>query len=122
MSKEKAISQVMDLLDVVDSNENSLFTHSVGHMWVVDGYITRNKTHYYSDGSTIIESQNLVNCNWGWGVHEKNGYYISGAFDARYNSSFTAGNGEIDITTYSQQFGATYNFAYCLTMLPNVNK
>ncbi|MDR2774839.1 MAG: hypothetical protein LBC19_08880 [Tannerella sp.] len=53
----------------------------------------------------------------------KNGYYISGAFDAGYNSSGTAGKGEqLDVTTYSQQYGDSYNYVYDITILPNVDK
>ena len=52
----------------------------------------------------------------------KNGYYISGAFDARLNSSETAGIGEIFLSTYSQEYGERYNYAYNIMMLPNVSK
>lgn len=49
-----------------------------GHAWVIDGYIKRN---YSSSKGTILQSQTLVHCNWGW-AGKSNGYFASGMFNA----------------------------------------
>ena len=56
--------------------------HSTGHMWLLDGWLTQQRTvskllqgkmtHY-------TETRELVHCNWGWGGYG-DGYFVPGYF------------------------------------------
>ena len=92
---QKKYSADFDSIMVDISNERPVFMvgeretsqGNKGHAWVVDGvaikslYLERG----HGGGSTIIKlTQNLIHCNWGW-YGDKNGYFIIGAFQNRYN-------------------------------------
>lgn len=59
-----------------------------GHAWVIDGYLKRQEIMKMMDAntgsvtSTIMQTQTLVHCNWGW-QGMSNGYFASGIFDLR---------------------------------------
>ncbi len=57
---------------------------SVGHAWVIDGYLKQVRTKYYMHDSSIfseeLEGRCLMHCNFGWSGGS-NGYYVSGIFN-----------------------------------------
>lgn len=61
-----------------------------GHAWLVDGYITQERTRKVINretNETISENREtrlLVHCNWGWGGY-RDGYFYPGVFES-YNS------------------------------------
>lgn len=60
--------------------------HTSGHIWLLDGWLTRERTvHVLLQGKMTAhkETQELVHCNWGW-EGAGNGYFVPGYF--RVNS------------------------------------
>ncbi len=86
-----------------------------GHAWVIDGYTKRSRpvTRYVRTSTkttktTSTQTEEYVNCNWGWGATD-NGWYLNKVFDT--NKS--------DITLKS---GTERYYQYKLKILPDVSK
>lgn len=56
--------------------------HSTGHMWLLDGWLTQQRTvSKLLEGKMtyFTETRELVHCNWGWGGLG-DGYFVPGYF------------------------------------------
>lgn len=80
-----------------------IFSHtvkkvSVGHVWVIDGYVKTRQTVTYIDTylnkvlSQVSTDSEYLRCNWGDTEKKYNGYYEAGVFDKYHKSYQTSGN------------------------------
>ncbi|MDR1759883.1 MAG: C10 family peptidase [Fibrobacter sp.] len=85
-------------------------THDNCHDWVMDGYLKQKKTITLRIGSKILVNEvytDYLHNNWGWDG-DKDGYFISGIFDARQEPALASNTKSNEDYNYQYKLNVGY--------------
>ena len=94
--------------------------NSAGHTWVLDGGFSWREEYniMLPNGTyqTIVNVEDFVHCNWGWGGSQ-NGYYWSEVFDVCYKQYEDDVFDELNIIEW-EGYDFSYNLSVCYDIFP----
>lgn len=98
-------------------------SYSGGHEWLAHGLLERRrevkKYKMNSLVSTNYESQWYLLCNWGWGRHFYNGYYLSSVFNAKAGPTYPEDAESSRATTLE---GEAHNYQFNVNAITGIRK
>lgn len=98
-------------------------TYKGGHEWLAHGLLERRrevkKYKMNSLVSTNYESQWYILCNWGWGRHFSNGYYLSSVFNAKAGPTYLEDAESSRATTLE---GEAHNYQFNVNAITGIRK